>query len=109
MFRRLGALGALVVVVALGLVGCGSQSQGASPQRVAGEYVKGLARNAGVTIVGDKVWSVRKLKDGVTLVVIRVRYRAYVLAQLGVYSGPTYEGVTTIFVRLIQSSYSVAG
>lgn len=108
MFRRLAAIAAVLVVCAFALVGCGSQS-GASPQRVAGEYVKTLARNAGVQIVGDKVWSVRKLKDGVTLVVVRVRYRAYVLAGFGIYDGPTYDAVTTIFVRLLKSSYTVAG
>lgn len=109
MFRRyLAGAAGLLCVVALIAAGCGGKPSGASPQRVAGDYIKTLAANQHVIIVGDKVW--RTIKSGdFTIVVVRVHFRAYELAALGVYSGPMVDGWTTIYVHLVHSDYAVVG
>lgn len=105
--RVVNALVVLVVVAAVvTAAGCGGGARKASPQRVAGDYVRTLAANSHVRIVGDKVWRTFRQGD-YTVVVVRVRYVAYVLAGFGIYAGPTYEGVTTIFVRELRSDYTV--
>lgn len=103
MNRLLNGLVIVVVAGCIAITAWPTGKHGVSPARVAGEYVKTLAHNSGVRILGDKVWSVRKLKDGVTLVAVRVRFTAPDIF------GYQHLGVTTIFVRLLKSDYVVAG
>lgn len=96
------------LALAVSLVRAPVHQHSASPSRIAGLYVKQLAKNAGVKILGDKVWSVHRYGDKYT-VVVRVRY-AYLPTFFGVpVSDQVQVGVTTIYVHLLKSSYVVTG
>ena len=104
---RLANLAVLAVIAAaiFTVAGCGGSKNTApvSPVREAAQYVQTLAHNAGVTILGDKVWSVRENGPAV-IVVIRVRYVA-----VDAWTGQRVVGVTTIYVHLLRADYVVTG
>jgi hypothetical protein len=104
--RKLLAGLAVLVTVGLLAAGCGGSTSKPSPCRLAGEYVKALAANAGVTIVGDKVWSVRKLADGTTLVIVRLKY-SYVETFFGQPTGRHPLGWHTFYLRILSNGQVV--
>lgn len=102
MTKFLAPIAAALAAVSLAVTLWPRQSNTVSPVREASLYVKTLASNAGVTIIGDKIWSVRK-NGPVETVVIRVRY-------VGVdIFGARRVALTTIYVHLLKADYVVTG
>ena len=103
MTKILSPIAAALAAVALAVTLWPASSSTVSPTREASLYVKTLASNAGVTIIGDKIWSVRKNGPEET-VVIRVRYVTF-----DQWTGQRVVGLTTIYVHLLKADYVVTG
>lgn len=103
MTKFLASIAAALAAASLAVTLWPRHSNTISPVREASQYVQTLARNAGVTILGDKVWSVRKHGYSET-VAIRVRY-----VVQDPWTGARVVGVTTVFVHLLKAGYVVTG